>query len=61
MKEITPFENESISLVKNTKFRKVRNHFQDRLQQDLRGIKASNKAMTFADKTTNIYRLTREE
>ena len=61
VKELTPFENELISLVKNIKFRKVRNHFQDRLQQDLRRMKASNKTMTFADKTTNIYRLTREE
>ena len=61
MKELIPFENELISLVKNIKFRKVRNHFQDQLQQDLRRMKASNKAMTFADKTTNIYRLTREE
>ena len=60
-KELTPFENELISLVKNNKFRKVRNHFQDQLQQDLRRMKASNKTMTFADKTTNIYRLTREE
>ena len=39
-KELTSFENELISLVKNIKFRKVRNHFQDQLQQDL---KASNK------------------
>ena len=61
VKELTPFENELISLVKNIKFRKVRNHFQDRLQQDLKRMKASNKAMAFADKTTNIYRLTREE
>ena len=28
--------------------------------QDLKRMKASNKTMTFADKTTNIYRLTRE-
>ena len=61
VKELTSFENELISIVKNIKFRKVRNHFQDRLQQDLRRMKASNKTMTFADKTTNIYRLTREE
>ena len=61
VKELTPFENEWIPLVKNIKFRKVRNHFQDWLQQDLRRMKASNKTMTFADKTTNIYRLTREE
>ena len=61
VKELIPFENELISLVKNIKFRKVRNHFQDQLQQDLKRIKVSNKTMTFADKTRNIYRLTREE
>ena len=61
VKELIPFENELISLVKNIKFRKVRNHFKDQLQQDLKGMKTSNKTMTFADKTTNIYRLTREE
>ena len=61
VKKLTPFKNKLISLVKNIKFRKVRNHFQYWLQQDLRRMKASNKTMTFADKTTNIYRLTREE
>ena len=29
VKELTPFENKLISLVKNIKFRKIRNHFQD--------------------------------
>ena len=52
VKEITPFENELISLVKTIKFRKVRNHFQDRLQQNFRRMKASNKIMIFADKTS---------
>ena len=61
VKELTSFENDLISLVKNIKFRKAINHFQDQLQQDLKRMKASNKTMTFADKTTNIYRLTREE
>ena len=61
VKELIPFENELISLVKNIKFRQVRNHFQDQLQQDLKRMKASNKTMTFADKTTNMYHLTREK
>ena len=61
MKELTPFENELISLVKNIKFKNVKNPFQDQLQQDLKRMKASNKTTTFADKTTNIYHLTREE
>ena len=31
------------------------------MQQDLKRTKASNKTTTFADKTANIYRLTKEE
>ena len=61
MKELNPFENKLISLVKTIKFRRVKNHFQDQLEQDLKRLKASNKTLTFADKTRNIYRLTREE
>ena len=61
VKELTPFENKLISLVKNVKFKKVRNHFQDQLKQDLKRMKPSNKPITFADKTTNMYRLTREK
>ena len=61
MKELTPFENELISLLKNIKFKNVRNPFQDELQQDLKRMKASNKTMTFTDRPTNIYHLTREE
>ena len=33
VKELTPFKNKTISIVKNIKFRKVRNHFEDQLQQ----------------------------
>ena len=61
VKELTPFKNETISIVKNIKFRKVRNHFEDQLQQDLKRMKSSNETMTFEDKTTNIYRLIKEE
>ena len=61
VKELTPFENEINSLVKDIKFRKVRNHYQGQLQQDLKKMKASNKTMIFADKIRNIYCLTREE
>ena len=36
VKELTRFKNELISLVMSIKFRKLRNHFQDRLQQDFK-------------------------
>ena len=39
VKELTLFENELFSLVKNIKLRKVRKDLQDQLQQDLKGIK----------------------
>ena len=51
MKELTPFENELISLVKSIKFKNVRNE----------RMKASNKTMAFTDRSRNIYHLTREE
>ena len=50
LKELTPSKNELISLVKNIEFRSVRNHLQDQLQRDLKGMKASNKTIIFADK-----------
>ena len=61
VKELTPFKNETISIDKNIKFRKVRNHFEDQLRQDLKRMKSSNETMTFGYKTTNIYRLIKEE
>ena len=60
VKKLIPFENELISLVKNIKFIKLGNDFQDILQQDLKRMRTSNKTMTFADKTINIYRLMKE-
>ena len=54
--ELVPFEKDLIALVKNIKFRKVKNHFQEKLQQDIKLIKTSDKTMTLADKTNIMYR-----
>ena len=51
LKELIPFENDLIDLVKNIKFRKVRNDFQMKLHEDLRKVRSSKKTLTFADKT----------
>ena len=61
MKELIPFENDLVELIRNIKFRKIRNTFQEKLKEDIKLIKKSNKTMTFADKTSNMYRLTKEE
>ena len=53
--------NDLIDLVKNIKFRKVRNDFQKQLHEDLKKVRSSKKTLTFADKTSNMYRLDKEE
>ena len=61
VKALSAFEKELIAVVKNIKFRNARGDFQTTLQEDIRVIHNSKKTMTFADKTCNIYRLTKEE
>ena len=58
IKELSTFEKDLIAVVKDIKFRNARSDFQTRLQEDIRSIHNSKKAMTFADKTSNMYRLT---
>ena len=48
-------------VTKYIKFRNARSDFQTTLQEDIRLIHNSKKTMTFADKTSNMYRLTKEE
>ena len=61
VKELIPFENDLIEILRNIKFRKVRNNFQKKLKDDINQVRASNKTMTFADKTSNVYRLSKDE
>ena len=55
--ELIPFEEELIHLIKEIKFRKVRNNFQKKLSNDIKMISSSLKTVTPADKTSNMYRL----
>ena len=59
--ELAAFENDLIELVKNIKFRAVQNQLQRTLKSDIKSIQQSSKALTPADKTSNMYRLTKEE
>ena len=62
LKELIPFEDDLVDLVKNIKFRKIRNNFQMKLHEDLKKARSTKKkTLTFADKTSNRYRLEREE
>ena len=59
--ELVPCEKDLIALVKNLKFRKVKNQFQKKLQQDIRMIRTPGKTMILADKTNNIHNLSKDQ
>ena len=61
VKELSAFEKDLIAVVKDIKFRNERSDFQTTLQEDIRLIHNYKKAMTSVDKTSNMYRLTKEE
>ena len=61
LKELIPFEEDLINMVREIKFREVKNDFQKKMAEDIRKIKRSQKTVTPADKTSNMYRLTKEE
>ena len=61
MNELVPFEKDLIFLVRNVKFWKVKNQFQKKIQKDIKTISSSDKTMTFADKTNNMSRLSKDQ
>ena len=50
-----------IEVVKNIYFRTVQNQLQRTLKSDIKLIQQSSHTLTPADKTSNMYRLTKEE
>ena len=61
IKEMVLFELELWDLVNKIKFRKVSSNFQNQLKEDIKAIKKSKKIFVFADKTSNIYRIEKDE
>ena len=59
--ELAAFENDLIELVKSIKFRTVHNQLQRTLKSDIKLIQQSSKTLTPADKTSNMYRISKEE
>ena len=61
LKELAAFKNNLIELVKNIKFRTVHSQLQRTLKSDIKLIQQSSKTLTPTDKTSNMYRITKEE
>ena len=61
LKELAAFKNNLIELVKNIKFRTVHSQLQRTLKSDIKLTQQSSKTLTPTDKTSNMYRITKEE
>ena len=48
-------------LVKNVEFRNINNNFQKNLNDDIKRINTSKKVLVKADKSRNIYELSKDE
>ena len=59
--KISSEEKDLVAVVKGIKSRNARSYFQTTLQEDIRLTHNSKKTVTFANKTSNMYRLTKEE
>ena len=55
--ELKEFEYDFCNLLKNIKFVKRRNDFQQRMSNDLAKLKEDDKVILCADKTNNMYKI----
>ena len=61
IKEMVLFDRDLWDLVSNIKFRKVSSKFQNQLKEDVKAIKKLKNIFVFADKTSNIYQIEKDE
>ena len=57
---LNAFENELYDLIQKVEFTNVLNTFQQKLKNDVHSIKSSNNMLVFADKSSNLYELSRD-
>ena len=57
VKDLIQFKDDLVRIVKELKFRKVKDNFQTKLREDMKEVQTSKKTRTPADKTSTMYRL----
>ena len=60
VKDLIKFEDDLYHMVKNVEFKRVHNEFLNTLKKDIKDIKDSQNLFVFADKTRNIYEMSKE-
>ena len=61
VRELIPFENDMMLLVKNIEFKRKNNEFQCKLNEDIREIKATKQLLVSADKSRNVYKVSKND
>ena len=59
--ELEKFEEDLLNLARNLQFKNTSNQFQKELKSDVVRIKNDQNVLVFADKTNNMYRLSKQE
>ena len=59
--ELVAFERDLFNMVRNIEFRNAKSVFQDRMREDMKSMQQSERTLTPADKTSNMYRLKKGE
>ena len=59
--ELKLFESDMFDIVRQLKFRRIDNKFQEKIQKDVKTIRNSKQIYVAADKTTNYYKLNKNE
>ena len=59
--ELKEFEKDLCDLITKVQFRRINCNFQSKLSNDIRNLKSSEKIYTPADKTSNLYKTSKEE
>ena len=57
---LKPFEDDLIKLVRNVEFKRIESPFLKKLNEDAKFITENENIFVFADKTTNIYSVSKE-
>ena len=58
--DLIPFEKDLSDMVTSLKFGNLKGSFQRELSEDIRKIKSSTNVFVFADKTNNIYEMSKD-
>ena len=59
--QLTQFEEDLMNMIRNIEFRQVDNELQRKMREDIKMIKQSGKVIVPADKSTNLYKIEKNE